>query len=226
MLIDVAKYAWGTSNKKTLHFILPDMSRVFNEITPDFLYADLDVFVIDSTKEARDIEALKTMLPYAMQNGATMLEAADVITGDNIVRMKAQLAEIDERKAKLQEEMAQREQETQLQIQQMISQDKAEDNRIKEEDSIRKAETALNIAMINAEYADEGEDADKDDNGVKDQIDLMKVQLQKEKQSIEAKHKEKQLAEEVRRNRVAEQQKEKEIAIKKKQANKPLVKSK
>lgn len=226
MLIDTAKYAWGTSNKKTLHFILPDMSRVFSEITQDFLYADLDVFVIDSTKEARDIEALKTLLPYAAQNGATLLEAAEVITGDNILRMKKQLAEIDERKAKIQEEMAQREQDTQMQIQQMVSQDKAEDNRIKEEDSIRKAETAISIAMINAEYADDGNDVDKDDNGIKDQLDLLKVQLQKEKQSVEAKHKEKQLAEEVRRNKVAEQQKEKEIAIKKKIASKPVVKSK
>jgi hypothetical protein len=80
--------------------------------------------------------------------------------------------------------------------------------------------------MINAEYADDGNDMDKDDNGIKDQLDLLKVQLQKEKQSVEAKHKEKQLAEEVRRNKVAEQQKEKEIAIKKKIASKPVVKSK
>jgi len=227
MLIDTAKYAWGSSNKKTLHFVLPDMSRVFSEVTSEFLFADLDVFVIDSTKETQDIERVKTLLPYAVQNGATLLEAAEVATGDNVLRMKRQLAEIDERKAKIQEDMAKREQETQMQIQQMVAQEKAEENRIKEEDSIRKAETALNIALINADAKeDDMMDNDTNDNGIKDQIDLMKIQLQKDKQAIDAKQKEKQIAEEVRRNKVAEQQKEKEIAIKRKVANKPVVKSK
>jgi len=222
MLIDTAKYAWGSSNKKTLHFVLPDMSRVFSEVTSEFLFADLDVFVIDSTKETQDIERVKTLLPYAVQNGATLLEAAEVATGDNVLRMKRQLAEIDERKAKIQEDMAKREQETQMQIQQMVAQEKAEENRIKEEDSIRKAETALNIALINADAKeDDMMDNDTNDNGIKDQIDLMKIQLQKDKQAIDAKQKEKQIAEEVRRNKVAEQQKEKEIAIKRKVANKP-----
>ena len=227
MLIDTAKYAWGSSNKKTLHFVLPDMSRVFSEVTSEFLFADLDVFVIDSTKETQDIERVKTLLPYAVQNGATLLEAAEVATGDNVLRMKRQLAEIDERKAKIQEDMAKREQETQMQIQQMVAQEKAEENRIKEEDSIRKAETALNIALINADAKeDDMMDNDTNDNGIKDQIDLMKIQLQKDKQAIDAKQKEKQIAEEVRRNKVAEQQKEKEIAIKRKQVNKPVTKSK
>jgi hypothetical protein len=222
MLLDTAKYAWGNSNKKTLHFVLPDMSRVFSEITQDFLNADLDIFVIDSTKEARDIETLKTLLPFAAQNGATLLEAAEVATGDNVIRMKRQLAEIDERRKQMEEEMSKREQETQLQIQQMISQDKAEDNRIKEEDSIRKAETALSIAIINAD-SKEGEDNDMDanDNGIRDQIDLMKIRLQKDKQRLDSKHKEEQLREDERKNRVAERQREKEIAIKKKVASKP-----
>jgi hypothetical protein len=227
MMLDTAKYAWGTSKKKTLHFILPDMSRVFSDVTKEFLNADLDVFVIDSTKETQDIERLKTLLPYAVQNGATLLEAAEVSTGDNVLRMKRQLQEIDERKVKQQEEMAKREQETQMQIQQMMAQEKQEENRIKEEDSIRKAETALNIALINADAKDtEGDISpeDTDSNGVKDQIDMMKLQLQKDKQRIDAQQKARQIEEDVRANKVAERQKQEEIAIKRKVANRPVPK--
>lgn len=227
MILDTAKYAWGNSNKKTLHFVLPDMTRVFSNVTKDFLNADLDVFVIDSTKETQDIERLKTLLPYAVQNGATLQEAAEVATGDNVLRIKRQLQEIDERKMRQEEEMAKREQETQMQIQQMLAADKAEENRIKEEDSIRKAETALNIALINADAKDgETGETDTDDNGVRNQIDLMKIQLQKDKQRLDAKIKEKQLDEQARSNKVAERQKQEEIAIKRKVANKPVVKSK
>jgi len=221
MLLDTAKYAWGNSNKKTLHFVLPDMSRVFSELTNDFLYADLDVFVIDSTKENQDIDRVRTLLPFAVQNGATLLEAAEVATGDNVLQMKRQLAEIDERKAKMEQDKAKQEQEIQMQLSQMAVAEKAEENRIKEEDSIRKAETSINVALIQADSQDEDEDGDENDNGIKDQIDLMKVKLQEEKQAIDAKQTDKKLNEEMRRNRKAEQQKEKEIAIKQKIANKP-----
>jgi len=226
MMLDTAKYAWGNSNKKTLHFVLPDMSRVFSEVTSDFLYADLDVFVIDSTKETQDIERLKTLLPYAVQNGATLLEAAEVAIGDNIIRMKRQLSEIDERKVKQEQEMAQKEQESRLQLQQMVSQDKAEENRIKEEDSIRKAETAIDVALIQAESKDsEFSESDLAEEPEDNSMELLKLQLQKEKQRSDTKLKEKQLTEQIRTNRVAERQKEKEIAIKKKIANKPVAKT-
>lgn len=227
MLLDTSKYAWGSSKKKTLHFVLPDMSRVFCEITKDFLNADLDTFVIDSTKEAQDIEKLKSLLPFAVQNGATLKEAAEVAVGDNVMRMMKKLQEIDENKVKQQAEMAKREQDAQMQIQQVMAQDKAETNRIKEEDSIRKAETALNIALINADAKDVSGDIspdDTNDNGVKDQIDMMKLQLVKDKQRVDAQQKTRQLEEESRRNKVAERQKAEEIAIKRKVANKPTPK--
>jgi hypothetical protein len=225
MLIDTAKYAWGTSNKKTLQFVLPDMSRVFSNITKDFLYADLDVFVVDSTKETQDIQALKTLLPYAVQNGATLLEAADVATGDNLMRIKQQLKEIDERKAKIQQQQFEAEQQQLQQAQQLQAEAKAEDNRIREEDSIRKAETAINVALISAESKDQNDlGEDTNDNGVRDQIDIMKLQLARDKQRLEAKQKDSQLAEQARAAKVAERQKDKELAIKQKVANKPVPK--
>lgn len=227
MLLNTAKYAFGNSNKKTLHFILPDMSRVFSEITNDFLYADFDVFVVDSTKETRDVESLKTLLPFAVQSGATLLEAAEVITSDNVMRMKQKLAEIDERRDKLMEEQQKAEQETQLQIQQMQSEAQAEQNRLTEEDSIRKAETAINVALINADSKEAiSDNKDSNDNSVKDSIDLMKLDLQKRKQELDAKYEKIKLEEEARKNKVAEQQRQQEINIKRKTANKPVSKNK
>jgi hypothetical protein len=100
---------------------------------------------------------------------------------------------------------------------------KAEENRIKEEDSIRKAETAINVALIAAER---DEDGDTDDNGIKDQIDFIKLDIDRKKQETDAKIANRKLEEDMRKNRVAERQKEKELAIKRKVANKPVSKSK
>jgi hypothetical protein len=109
----------------------------------------------------------------------------------------------------------------------MMAQEKAEENRIKEEDSIRKAETALNVALIQADSKDAGSEMGADtteDNGMQDQIDLMKLSLEKEKQRVDTMYREKELNEVIRSTKVAEQQKEKEIAIKRKIANKPTPK--
>ena len=84
MLLNVAKHAWRNSEKKSLYYVLDDMSRKFIDITPDFLYSDYGVFITDSSKEAQNIEVLKTLLQPAMQNGASLLDAANILTADNM----------------------------------------------------------------------------------------------------------------------------------------------
>jgi len=209
MLLNVAKYAWTTNKPKKLQYITNDAGRIFLEVNPDFLYADMDVFVSDSTKEDQDIEAVKSLLQSAMQSGATLLEATEIISGDNMSAIKRQLADIDQKRTEMQQSQMQMEQ----QQAQMEAQLKAEDNRIKEEDSIRKAETAIQVALIQAESSQEN-----DSYG-----EITKLALQKEKQDTDATIKDKQLTETKRQSLVAERQKEEEITIKRKQANKPNV---
>lgn len=225
MLLDVSKYAYSVNNKKKLGFILPDTSRAFIDITSEFLNADLDVFVSDSTKETGDLEKLRSLMGPALQSGASLYEAAEIITSDNISFIKAKLKEIDERKQELEMQAQQMQQEAQmqqLQVQQQIAEQEAaiaqEDLRIKEEDSIRKAETQIAVALIKEDGSDEGEGESN--------LDRMKVELQRDKQKADERIKERQLDEDKRKNRVAEAQKEKEISIKRKQANKPVTSKK
>jgi len=210
MLLNVAKHAWGTKKSKKLQYVLGDTGRIFLEINSDFVYADLDVFLSDATKEHQDVEAVKSLLQAAMQNGATLLEATEVITGDNLSAIKRQLADIDENRAK----MAQAQQEAEMQMQQIEAQLKGEELRIKEEDSIRKAETALQVALIGAS----SKDGSGEDDGF---VEETKLQLQKEKQDKDSMLKESQLKEAERKNRKAEELKQQEISIKRTQANKP-----
>jgi hypothetical protein len=229
MLIDTCKHAWENSGKKYLHFVLPDMTRIFGDIGPEFLYADLDVFVVDSTKEDRDLQALRTLLQPAMQSGATLAEAAEVATGDSLLHIKRKLAEIDERRAKVEQQQFEMEQESKRQQIEMQQANVAETNRISEANSIRQSETAINVALINADakQAIAGEaNIYEDKNGIRDSIDLARLELDKDKQQLEAEHNRSKLAEEARRNRVAEQQRNKELSIKQKMANRPTSTSK
>lgn len=207
MLLDVAKYAYSDGSKKKVHYILGDAARIFLEIDPEFTYADLDVFLTDSTEEIQRIDALKTLLQPAMQNGASLMEVAEIIDSSNLSEIKRKLREIDEQRNK----MMQAQQQAEQQQAQSEFQLKEEANRIDEEDSIRKAQTAIAVAQIGKE------DSSVEDNS----IDVAKLQAQLEKQREEAAIKRAQINETIRKDKKAEQQRQQEIEIKRKQANKP-----
>lgn len=206
MLLNVAKHVYGEGDKKSIHYVLNDTERVFLNIEDDFVYSDLDVFVSDNSKHKQDIEAIRTLLQPAMQNGATLLDAVEILSSDNLSQIKLRLKEIEERREKIMEQQQQQnaavaEQQLQLQL---------EDLRIREEDSIRMAETQVQVALLSGKGSNY-------DNNVEEAKDF---QLKLEKQRADIKLKEEQLKEVVRKNKKQEELKQQELEIKKKQINK------
>jgi len=222
-LLNTAKHAWKNSEKKKLHFIYSDMSRVFMDISEDFLYADIDIFMTDSTKENQNLEALRSLLEPAMSAGAGLFDAAEIITSDSLSDIKDKLKEIEELRQMREQQVQEQANQVQMQVAQMQAEEKAEENRIKEEDSIRKAETDIQVALIQAES--KLMDNSGEDDGRISEEEAIKFQLQKNKQTDDFKLKMKQIEEQARKNRVDERLRKEEISIKKKQANKPTTKS-
>jgi len=217
-LLNCAKYAWSERKDKKFQFITDDFSREFLEVTEDFLYSDFDIFVSDSTKENQNLESLRSLVQPAIQNGATLSEAAEVITTESISEIKRKLKEIDERKSKLEQQAQQQQQQIQQQIAQMNTQQQAEANRIKEEDSIRKAQTSITVAEINAEA--KGMNIKDEDKSV----EQFKLQLQADKILSDERLRLLELEEQIRTNKVDEELRFKELNIKDKQASKPVSK--
>jgi hypothetical protein len=222
MIINVAKSAWANSDDKKLHYLFNDSIRVFINISEDFLYADFDIYVTDSTKEDLDIQQLKGLIQPAMQNGASLLDAAEILSSNNLSQIKSKLTKIEANRM----QMVQQQQQAEQAAAQMELQLKQEDLRLRDEDSRRKSETAIEVALINAETKmdqsigyDQGGETGEDP--AKTQMEMEKIQLQKDKISKDAELKARQLSEDNRKNRVAEQQRQQEIEIKRKVANKP-----
>ena len=227
-LLNAAKHAWRNSDKKSLYYVLNDMSRQFIDINEDFLYSDFGVFLTDSSKEHQNIEVLKSLLQPAMQNGASLLDAAHILTSDNMNQIKRRLEDIDKKREQMIAQQQQAEQQmaqqtNEIQQQQMAAEAtmQQEELRIKEEDSIRKAETQIAVAEISAQNS----------GGVTEQPAIMpeEIEMERAKINIQSKKveqdsiiKQKQLAETVRKNLKDEELKAQEIAIRKKIANKPV----
>lgn len=206
-LMNTAKVVWANSGKKKLHYITGDMNRIFMDIVDDFLYSDLGIFVVDSTTEYQNLQALKQLSQPAMQNGATLLDVAEIYTSDNITDIKNKLAKIEAAKQKREEQMQQMQQ--QVQAQQVQAMQAIEDRKaaleeaklnIQEADSIRKADTAIQVALIQADS--------------KEVIELDKIDSTEYLKDRELEFKNRELTEEARSNKSEE-------AIKRIAANKP-----
>ena len=209
-ILDCAKVAWASSDKKYLHFILDDTARTYIKLTKDFPNSMFDVFVTDSSDEDLKLQKMQSLIGPAISSGASLAEAAEAIVSDNLTEMKNKLIQIDTKRQQLEQQKAEQDRQVQLQIQQKISEDKANELRIKEEDSIRRASTDIEVALIQAEKANNNSNS-------MDTVFLNKekVRLQQLKQDEDA-----------RKNKAIEDLKRKELEIKRRQANKPSTTSK
>ena len=187
MLLDTARYAWK-DNKTVLNYILDDATRAFVTLSDSFFYEDMDIFVDDSTKERNELEQLRQLMQPAMQNGASLLDIAEIITMDNINEIKQRLEEIEEKRMQQMQQQQQAEQEAQRQLVE-------EQNRVKEEELMIKeaemdlekykidtdAQTKITVAQLNAYRG--SENMDQNANGIPDPMEIAKQALDERKQA-------------------------------------------
>lgn len=119
MLLNTAKGCWEESGKQKLQYIYDNGERAFLNIIDKFYFEDFDVFVTDTSKDLQNLQKLQQLIQPAMQNGASLLEAAEVLTTDNLNLLKQKLKDIQDRQERLQQEQQQQEQMQQQQLQQM-----------------------------------------------------------------------------------------------------------
>nr|DAU11995.1 MAG TPA: portal protein [Caudoviricetes sp.] len=119
MLLNTAKGAWQDSGKQKLSYVFDNGERAFLNISQKFYYEDMDVFVSDASKDLENIQKLQQLIQPAMQNGASLLEAAELLTSDNFNIIKQKLQDMQTRQEQLQQQQQQQEQQAQMQLQQM-----------------------------------------------------------------------------------------------------------
>lgn len=192
MLLNTSKAAWKDS-KKYLNYILDDATRAFIQLSDNFFYEDMDIFVDDSTKNQQYIDQLKQLLQPAMQNGASLLDIAEIITLDNMSMIKNRLEEIEQKRMEQMQQQQQAEQQAQQQMAEQQNQLKEEELMLKEaeldlekykvDQDRYKAEqdnaTKITVAQINSYRGTEN--MDQDMNGIPDPIEIGKQALEQQK---------------------------------------------
>lgn len=185
MLLNTSKAAWKDS-KRYLNYILDDATRAFVQLSDNFFYEDMDIFVDDSTKNQQYIDQLKQLLQPAMQNGASLLDIAEIITLDNMSMIKNRLEEIEQKRMEQMQQQQQAEQQAQQQMAEQQNQLKEEELMLKEaEMDLEKYKvdqdnaTKITVAQLNAYRG--AENMDQDMNGILDPIEIGKQALEQQK---------------------------------------------
>lgn len=186
MLLNTAKGAWEETGKKKLSYIFDTGERAFLDIDPRFYYEDMDVFVSDTSKDLENLQALKQLIQPAMQNGASLLEAAEVLTTDNLNLLKQKLMDMQKRQEEAQQQQQQAEQEQAVQLQQMQNEQREQELMLEEAKMDLERykidqdnQTKIVVAEISAYRGTEDKDIDM--NGVSDPIEIGKQAIEQRK---------------------------------------------
>ena len=191
MLLNTAKGAWEETGKQKLQYIFDNGERAFLDITPKFYYEDMDVFVSDTSKDLENIQKLQQLIQPAMQNGASLLEAAEILTNDNFNIIKQKLKDMQTRQEQIQQQQQEAEAQQQQQLQQMQNESKQQELMLQEAQMDLQRyqidqdnQTKIAVAQINAYRGTE--ELDQDQNGIPDPIEIGKQAIEQQKINQEA----------------------------------------
>lgn len=218
MLLNTAKFAWKDSDKRCIHYVLDDATRAFLTLNDDFFYEDMDIFLDDSTKNQQQLEALKQLMQPAMQNGASLLDIAEIITMDNINMIKNRLEDIEQKRMEQQQALEEQQAQREQQMIQMQNEVKEEELMIKEaEMDLEKYKidadnaTKITVAQLNAYRG--LEDQDQNDNNIPDTMEIAAQALAERKQASEEAGKQFEFNAKIREQQMKEKIEDKKIQL-------------
>lgn len=186
MLLNTAKGIWQETGKRKLSYVFDNGERAFLDIVDKFYYEDMDVFVSDASKDVENIQKLQQLIQPAMQNGASLLEAAEILTNDNFNIIKQKLKDMQTRQEQLQQQAQEAEAQQQRELQEMQNQAKEQELMLQEAQmDLQRYQidqdnaTKIAVAQISAYRGTEDKDADM--NGIPDPIEIGKQALEQQK---------------------------------------------
>lgn len=191
MLLNTAKGAWAQTGKQKLSYIFDNGERAYLDIAEKFYYEDMDVFVTDTSKDMENIQKLQQLIQPAMQNGASLLEAAEVLTNDNFNIIKQKLIDMQQRQEQMQQQAQEAEQQQAIQLQQMQNEQREQELMLEEakmelERYKIDADNQTKIAVAEISTYRGTEEKDINQNNIPDPQEMYDIAIQQQKLQSDA----------------------------------------
>ena len=228
--LECCKYAYKTNPKKG-QYVLDDLSQQLVTNFDEFVSSEYDIHLSNSNADQQLFNDLRTLSQAAIQNGQATISDLIAISQSESVQDIAKKLEESARKIKeegeqMQQQQMQQQQEA-MQMQQQQAQMQQEMDMKKHEDDIavkrEKIQADIAIAAMreqNNNYRTETGLIDSDRNGIADELDLRRTEVDENYKNQQMEIKQSQLEEQQRANRAKEELKREELSIKASEAKK------
>jgi hypothetical protein len=218
--LECCKYAYK-SNPQKGQFLLDDLSQQFITHFDEFASTEYDLHLSNSTSDTQLYNDIKALSQAAIQNGqATISDLVAISQSDSVQdiakKLETSAQKIKEENNKMQEQQMQQAQ--QMQEAQMKADQEAKQIDLKKHDDQiavdrEKIQASLEIAAMkemNNNYRTESGLMDSDSNGIADELDLRRTEIEEKRNDQRSELEQAKLEEQIRANQDKE-----EIAIKK-----------
>lgn len=228
--LECCKYAYKTNPKKG-QYVLDDLSQQLVTNFDEFVSSEYDIHLSNSNADQQLFNDLRALSQAAIQNGQATISDLIAISQSESVQEIAKKLEESARKIKeegeqmQQQQMQQQQQAMQAQQQQVQAQQQLDLKKHEDDIAVKREKIQADMAIAamreqNNNYRTETGLIDSDNNGIADELDLRRTEVDEEYKNNQIDLKQAQLEEVQRSNRVKEQLKREELGIKASEARK------
>jgi len=227
--LECCKYAYK-KNPKRGQFLMDDMGTVMIKNFDEFVSSEMDIHIGNSTADTQLYSEIKSLSQAAIQNGQAKIEDLIAIsTSESVQETSRKLKASAERIRKEQQEMAAQDREANMQMQQMKNE--LQEKMWERDDFHKEEDRKVEYAKINAKLEEvalkeevnlmrDNMRIDSDGNGIADEIDLRRTEVDENFKENSIRVQEEKLNETIRNNKANEEIKREKIAKTTKQEKK------
>ena len=219
--LDVCKYAYRKYPKKG-QFLMDDMGTIMVENFDEFASSEMDIHIGNSTADTALYSEIKSLSQAAIQNGQAKIEDLIAIsTSESVQETSRKLKASAERIRKEQQQSAEQDREANMQMQQMKNE--LQEKMWERDDFHKNEDRKVEYAKIEAKrqevilkeesnFMREGLRIDSDGNGIADELDLRRTEVDENFKENTIRVQEEKLEETIRANKADEEIKKEKIA--------------
>lgn len=227
--LECCKYAYKANPQKG-QFLLDDLSQQFITHFDEFASTEYDLHLSNSSSDTQLYNDIRALSQAAIQNGqATISDLVAISQSDSVQDIAKKLEnsakKIKEENNKMQEQQLQQQQQAQqMQAQQAQAQREFEIKKHDDDIAVKreKIQADMQIAAMkeaNNNFRTESGLLDSDNNGIADELDLRRTEIQEKKNDQKAELDQAKLNEQIRSNQAKEDIAKEKMSLEKERTN-------
>ena len=185
--LETAKIAWGSSKTKKLQFVLSDMATKMITIDmEDVRSIDFDMYISNSREDQELLDNMKQLAHAAIQNDKlTFSELMDIYNSDSLSSIRRKIERGEESKLKRDQDAQQQAERMQTEQLQAAEKTRQEDYQHDIDLETLRGTNAITLEEVKAQFKTLHGGLDVDKDGIRDDVEITKVRMQREAEAIE-----------------------------------------